>query len=64
MHFVYILQSKQDASLYIGITENVKQRLTDHNGGKAKYSSAKRPYILKWFCAFPSKKLQLDLKNI
>ena len=55
MYFVYILQSQKDQSLYVGSTENVKQRLADHNSGKAKYSSSKRPYALKWFCAFPTK---------
>jgi len=53
MYFVYILQSEGDKSLYVGTTENVKQRVDEHNSGKAKYSRSKRPYALKWFCAFP-----------
>jgi predicted GIY-YIG superfamily endonuclease len=63
MYFVYILQSQKDESLYVGSTENVKQRLADHNGGKAKYSSSKRPYILKWFCTFPSKRQALAFEK-
>ena len=63
MHFVYILQSQKDKSLYFGITENIKQRLTDHNSGKAKYSSSKRPYTLKWFCGFPNKQLALRFER-
>jgi len=55
VHFVYILQSQKDKSLYVGSTEDVKQRVAEHNDGKAKYSSSKRPFILKWFCAFPTK---------
>jgi putative endonuclease len=56
MYFVYILQSKKDDSLYVGMTEDVKQRLAQHNNGNARYSSSKRPYALKWFCGFASKK--------
>lgn len=55
MYFVYILQSQKDKSNYVGSTEDVKQRLTDHNTGKAKYTNSKRPFLLKWFCGFPSK---------
>lgn len=63
MYFVYILQSKKDKSLYVGSTEDIKQRLADHNIGKAKYSSSKRPYVLKWFCAFPDKQLALGFEK-
>lgn len=55
MYYVYILQSQKDSSLYVGSTEDVKRRLKDHNDGKARYSSSKRPYVLKWFCAFQTK---------
>jgi putative endonuclease len=63
MHFVYILQSQKDSSLYVGSTENVKQRLAEHNSGKAKYSNSKRPYVLKWFCAFPNKAFALKFEK-
>jgi len=59
MYFVYILQSEKDKSLYVGSTEDVKKRFAEHNSGKAKYSSSKRPYVLKWFCAFPTKQKAL-----
>jgi len=55
MHYVYILQSQKDKSLYVGSTENVKKRVSEHNNGKSTYSNSKRPYVLKWFCAFPTK---------
>ena len=63
MYFVYILQSKKDGSLYVGSTENVKQRVAEHNSGKAKYSSSERPYVLKWFCSFPNKQLALKFEK-
>ena len=55
MYFVYILKSQLNESLYVGSTEDIKRRLAEHNNGKAKYSSTKRPFTLKWFCAFPNK---------
>ncbi|PIR83828.1 excinuclease ABC subunit C [Candidatus Kaiserbacteria bacterium CG10_big_fil_rev_8_21_14_0_10_51_14] len=63
MYFVYILQSKKDKGFYVGSTENVKQRLSEHNSGKAKYSNSKRPYVLKWFCAFPTKQQALRFEK-
>lgn len=63
MHFVYILQSEKEKSLYVGSTENIKQRVAEHNSGKTKYSSTKRPYILKWFCGFPNKSLALKFEK-
>lgn len=63
MYYVYILKSQKDSSLYFGSTENVKQRLSEHNSGKAKYSSTKRPFKLIWFCAFPNKKQALNFEK-
>ncbi len=59
MYFVYILKSEKDATLYVGSTEDIKRRLAEHNNGKSKYSNSKRPYVLKWFCAFPNKQRAL-----
>jgi len=63
VYFVYILESQKDQSLYVGSTEDVKKRLAEHNSGKSKYSSAKIPYVLKWFCAFPNKQQALKFEK-
>jgi putative endonuclease len=63
MYYVYLLQSKKDGSVYVGYTENVKQRLVEHNSGRARYSNSKRPYVLKWFCAFPNKRRALAFEK-
>ena len=55
MFYVYILQSKKDKSRYIGITSDLKNRIEEHNSGKARYSNLKRPYNLIWYCAFLNK---------
>ncbi len=63
MYFVYIIQSQIDESYYVGITEDIKQRLQDHNSGSAKYTSSKKPFKLIWYCAFPSKTKALSFEK-
>jgi putative endonuclease len=63
MYHVYILKSLKDESLYIGSSENVKKRLAEHSSGATKYSSTKRPYVLKWFCTFPTKQQALKFEK-
>ena len=33
MHYVYLLENKNDKSWYIGSTSNIKQRIKDHQSG-------------------------------
>src|SRR3990167_9654523 len=55
MYYVYILKSEKNWSRYIGVTEDLKRRLTEHNSGNARYSSAKKPFKIIWYCAFTIK---------
>ncbi len=55
MYFVYILQSKVDASFYIGFTENLEKRVLQHNNGESAYTSRKMPWILVYFEEFSFK---------
>jgi len=52
MFFVYILQSISDKSYYIGCTENLKKRFTEHNKGLSKYTRNKRPWEVLYFERF------------
>ena len=63
MHYVYILKSLKDNSLYFGYTENIKNRLKEHNDGESKYSKSKLPFKLIWFCAFPNKLKALEFEK-
>ncbi|OGH38969.1 MAG: hypothetical protein A3B44_03655 [Candidatus Levybacteria bacterium RIFCSPLOWO2_01_FULL_38_21] len=56
MYFVYILQSKKNQSLYIGYTEDVSNRLKEHNKGKSKATKPFRPYKLIFYEAFLNRK--------
>jgi putative endonuclease len=48
MKCVYSLQStKQPGRYYIGITDDLKQRISDHNSGKCTYTAALSPWQLE-----------------
>ena len=44
MYFVYILKSLKVLRYYIGSSENVARRLSDHNSGKVKSTKAYQPW--------------------
>jgi putative endonuclease len=55
MYFVYIIQSDLDHSFYIGFSENVENRLREHNLGSTNYTATKRPWKLVYFERFNNK---------
>ena len=63
MYYVYILQSNKDASYYVGMTEDLKIRLQQHNSGGAKYTSSKKPYIISWYCVFRNKQKAISFEK-
>ena len=44
--YVYLIQSLIDESYYVGISMNPENRLMEHNKGKLKITSKKKPYRL------------------
>ncbi|MBI3577338.1 GIY-YIG nuclease family protein [Candidatus Gottesmanbacteria bacterium] len=52
MHYIYILQSLKDKSLYKGLTSDLKKRLHEHNSGKGFYTSQHQPYKLIYYEAY------------
>jgi putative endonuclease len=46
MYTVYVLKSLKDNKLYVGQTNNLENRLTTHNEGKALSTKNRRPWIL------------------
>jgi putative endonuclease len=50
---VYLIQSIEDKSFYVGISENPIKRLAEHNKGKLKITSKKRPYNLVYYKEYP-----------
>ena len=46
MHYVYVLKSLRDGDLYVGRTENLDQRLREHNQGQVSSTKERRPLKL------------------
>ncbi|MBI2626179.1 MAG: GIY-YIG nuclease family protein [Candidatus Nealsonbacteria bacterium] len=46
MYCVYLIQSKKDGKLYIGVTNNLKRRLFEHNQGLNKSTKYRAPFRL------------------
>ncbi len=44
--FVYVLKSKRDGNLFVGLTENVTERLLRHNAGRVTSMKARAPLDL------------------
>jgi len=51
MYFVYLLRLK-NGDIYTGSTPDLKERLKEHQTGKAIATRSLRPLRLVWFCAF------------
>lgn len=55
MYYVYILKSGKENSVYVGFTEDLKNRLRLHNSGKVKSTKFYRPWTLIYYEAYLAK---------
>ena len=55
-NYVYVLQSLKNASLYVGYTKDLKQRLNKHNSGVVEYTSKYMPWQLIHYEAYRNEK--------
>jgi putative endonuclease len=46
MFIVYVLRSLKDKNLYVGMTEDILERLTRHEKGKVPSTRNRRPLVL------------------
>ena len=53
--YVYILQSLEDFSFYVGQCEDLDYRMSKHFDGMSKYTSSKRPLRLVYFEVFKTR---------
>jgi predicted GIY-YIG superfamily endonuclease len=57
MWYVYLLQSEKfEGKRYVGVTSDLRQRLSDHNSGKSPHTSKYLPWKLVTYVAFSDKK--------
>jgi predicted GIY-YIG superfamily endonuclease len=55
MYFIYVLQSLTYGTRYIGNAENILKRLKEHNLGKCRYTSGRKPWKLVYDEKFSSR---------
>jgi len=48
-YYVYILQSELDTNFYVGYTQNLQQRIEQHNTGKVKSTKLRQPLKLVYW---------------
>ena len=64
MYIVYILASKQYADrIYIGLTEDISQRIDEHNVGKSAYTKKYGPWELKTYITFDKRKSAINFEK-
>lgn len=68
MATVYILSNQINNSYYIGCTENLDRRISEHNSGKTKSTKSYRPWVLEVAQEYKTlgeaRKIELRLKNL
>jgi predicted GIY-YIG superfamily endonuclease len=63
-YYVYILQSVVDTKrFYTGYTENLENRLKDHNWGKDPYTAEYKPWRIKTAIAFSDRNKALEFER-
>lgn len=56
MHYVYILKSTlYPDQIYVGCTEDLKKRLSNHNAGTTPHTSKFKPWKFEVYIAFENK---------
>jgi putative endonuclease len=62
MHFAYILELK-DKSYYHGSTDNIEQRIRQHENGSVISTKNFRPLKLVFYAAFESKQKAVEFER-
>ncbi|MBI2440529.1 MAG: GIY-YIG nuclease family protein [Lentisphaerae bacterium] len=64
MYYVYFLRSlKNHKKTYVGFTENIDQRLAEHNTGKNPSTARHIPWELMGYVAIPSRSKALAMER-
>jgi putative endonuclease len=60
MYTLYILHSKKLDWYYVGFTNDLSRRLTEHNRIKGKYTDSGIPWVLVYKESYALKKVAMD----
>jgi len=52
MFYVYVLKSRLDTNLYVGSTDDLRRRLSEHNAGRVRSTKARAPFQLRYYEAY------------
>ena len=52
MFYLYILKSTVDYNLYIGSTNDLRLRFSEHNNGKVRSTKSRAPFELRYYESF------------
>jgi putative endonuclease len=63
MWYVYILRSVKDNNLYVGSSDNIRRRFTDHNSGKVDSTRGRVPFRLEAYIAVKDKTRAIELEQ-
>ena len=55
MFFVYVLRSNVNGHFYVGMSQDVANRVVQHNSGMTKSTKAYRPWVLFFHEAFSTR---------
>lgn len=55
MFFVYAIKSVVRNYIYVGMTNNVNRRFTEHNNGENRSTKAYKPFVLIYTEVFPTR---------
>lgn len=56
MFYFYVLQSLKDFDLYFGYSNDLRERLKEHNSGKVSSTKNRKPLALIYYEAYRSEK--------
>jgi predicted GIY-YIG superfamily endonuclease len=64
MHYVYLIRSESfEDQRYVGITTDLKNRLSEHNQGLSKHTSKFKPWKLVAYFSFSDKYKAFDFEK-
>ena len=63
MWYVYVLRSEKDEKLYVGSTNDLKRRLSDHNAGNVESTAPRKPFVLLAYFALHEKDKAIEFEK-
>lgn len=52
MYYVYVLKSEYDNQFYVGSTNDLRRRLSEHNARKVRSTKSRVPFQLRYYEAY------------